>query len=337
MRYYCAYFDIYYVPRALALIRSLQRHAGEFRLYALCFDEASFDVLTQAKLTGVLPLREDALIQFEPRLAEARSNRSRIEFFFTCTPALVLYVLDQVRTGEMVVYVDADLFFYSSPSPVESELGNGSILIYPHRFPWWLRGQTRFGYFNVGYLAFRNDPRARRCLTWWRDRCVEWCFDRLEGERFADQKYLDQWPALFEGVVVGRHWGAGLAPWNLGAAKLDVQNGHVLVHGDPLVFYHFHGLRCINPYVFYDRLLPLGAYASRKIVKYIYHPYLRELSAIMRDMNLVAPIPRRPSNWRSVRGLLQYLVSSYYVLAGEWLHDRRTARHHSVAVARPCD
>ncbi len=329
MRHFCAYFDIRYLPRALALYRSLRRHAGEFRLHALCFDSASLELLTRLRLPEIAPFPEENLLKYEPRLADARARRSRVEFIFTCTPTLLLYVLDQVSDTDTVSYVDADLFFYSSLDPLDDELRRGSILIYPHRFPWWLRSLAKYGEYNVGYLAFRRDGAARRCLEWWRDRCIEWCFDRVESGRFADQKYLDAWPGLFDGVVVGRHGGAGLAPWNLGAAKLKFDGGKVFVNGQPLIFYHFQGLRSAGPYFFSDLLLPMGAYPGPRIVRHIYRPYLRELSSVMQELDLTAPSPRRKAAGQSFRKLLQPLLSSYYVLAGEWWRDRRRAERRT--------
>src|SRR5205823_10040223 len=102
----------------------------------------------------------------------------------------------------------------------------------------------------VGLMAFRNDSFGRECLEWWRERCLEWCYDRLEGDRFADQKYLDDWPTRFERVVVLQHKGAGVAPWNAMNYQICLQNGRVIVDGQPLIFYHFHGLKIINRWLY---------------------------------------------------------------------------------------
>lgn len=318
MRYFCTYFDLNYLPRALALYRSLCRHASPFRLHALCFDKASVCRLRELRLPEVHVIEESELLDAVPRLADARNNRTRLEFYFTCTPALTLHVLDQLAPSEVLTYLDADLYFYSSPASLEGEMDGGSVLIYPHRFPWWLRYQEKYGRYNVGYLSFRHDATARECLSWWCDRCIEWCYDRFEANRFADQKYLDRWPELFSGVIVGRHPGAGLASWNLGASRLSVREGQVFVNGAPLVFHHFHGLRILSPFVFCDRLLTVGVIAGPRIVRHVYRPYLQELSGIIRDLNASDVGRRRAPGLTSLRGILRYLVSSYYVLWRDW-------------------
>jgi hypothetical protein len=222
-------------------------HAGPFTLWVLCFDDTAHDVLSRLKLANLRPVSLQEFEEGDETLQNAKGNRSRVEYFFTCTPSWLLYLLNRHPEIERITYLDADLMFYSPPSPVFEELGDRSILIVGHRFPERLRHlEASFGTYNVGLLAFRNDPNGKCCLRWWRDRCLEWCFDRPEKGRFADQKYLDDWPVRFEGVVVLQNKGAGLAPWNHMSYRVQIQDGKITVDDDTLIFFHFQGVRIIN-------------------------------------------------------------------------------------------
>ena len=158
----------------------------------LCLDDATADTLERLALPGIEPLRLAALEAAHPELLEARANRSRVEYYFTCTPTLIRHLLAATPPGESLMYLDADLYFFSDPEPIDQELAGHSILIVGHRFTAALRGLEEHGIYNVGLLGFVNDANARACLEWWSARCIEWCYDRVEPERFADQKYLDQ-------------------------------------------------------------------------------------------------------------------------------------------------
>src|SRR3989304_6037026 len=218
MLHFCTYFDRNYLAQGLTLYRSLMEHAGPFTLWVLCFDDPARDVLSRLNLANLRPVSLQEFEKGDEALQNAKRNRSRVEYYFTCTPSWLLYLLG--RHPEKLRHLEA-----------------------------------AFGIYNVGLLTFGNDLRGKSCLQWWRDRCLEWCGDRPENGRFADQKYLDDWPGRFDGVVVLQHKGAGLAPWNHMNYMVRIQNGEIAVDGNPLIFYHFQGVRIIN-----RRFFDPGAY-----------------------------------------------------------------------------
>ena len=284
LRHYCTYFDRNYLYRGLALYRSLNRHSPEFVLWVLCFDNTTYEILTHLQLPSLHPISLQAFEADDVPLLQAKRNRSQVEYYFTCTPSLLLYVLNHNRDIDLLTYVDADLFFFGPPEPIYREFANGSILIVGHRFPPEFKHLEVFGTYNVGLMMFRRDDSALECLRLWREQCLEWCYDDPESGRFADQKYLDDWPSHFENVVVLQHKGAGLAPWNLSNYRLRAERGQILVDSDPLVFYHFHGFKTLSRWLFdmglWSRGKGLAKYlhAPDHVVKHhIYSPYVREL------------------------------------------------------------
>jgi hypothetical protein len=212
-----------------------------------------------------------------PALLDVKPSRSVVEYYFTCTPFLPGYVFDAEPTADLVTYLDADLYFFDSPEPIFDELGAGSVAIVEHRFPPPLRERERYGRFNVGWVTFRRDEAGLACLAWWGERCLEWCFDRPEEDRFADQKYLDQWPARFPGVVVIRHPGANLAPWNLASHAVGWDGRSVTVDGRPLLFFHFHALRSLRPWLYDSSLRNYYTRMTATLLWRVYRPYLTAL------------------------------------------------------------
>jgi glycosyltransferase involved in cell wall biosynthesis len=277
MRYYCTYFDHNYLPRGLALYDSMRRHAGDFELWVLCLSDECEQTLQKLKLPGVKTISMCEFEDGDAALLAAKQNRSQIEYFFTCTPSLPLFLFKKNPAMDAVTYLDGDLYFFGDVEEIHAEIGEASIAITPHRFPPALRDSERYGVYNVGWITFRRDANAFACLEWWRERCIEWCYDREENGRFADQKYLDCWPAKFNGVKVIEHPGINLAPWNLGGHQLDWEDGRVLVDGRPLLVFHFHGLKQLTRRVFDPHL---GRYHVRPGVvlkRRVYRPYFEHL------------------------------------------------------------
>jgi hypothetical protein len=282
---FCTYFDRNYLVRGLTLYSSLERHARPFVLWVLCLDDFTYDALIQMDLPSLRPIPLQTLERDDEALLQTKEHRSQVEYYFTCTPSWLLYLLNHCSGIDSVTYLDADLFFYSNPHPIYEEMAEQSVLIVGHRFTEELADREKYGIYNVGYLSFRNDAYGRECLNWWRDRCLEWCYDRVEGGRFADQKYLDDWPVRFRKVVALQHKGGGLAPWNVDNYSLVLRDGRVLVDSDPLVFFHFHSFKKLSPRLYDPGLARHGVQVNPVLKRHTYEPYIRALSAAARSLS----------------------------------------------------
>ena len=276
MRHYCTYFDRNYLVRGLSLLASLQRHARPFRLWVLCLDDATYEALEHLAGEELARIRLEELEREQPELLQARDDgRSRFEYYFTLTPCLSRSMLDR---ADSVTYLDADLYLFSSPEEAFQEIGEASVAIVEHRFT--ARAQERealHGRFNVGWLTFRDDPQARACLARWREQCLASCSEDAATGHFGDQKYLDDWPERWPGVVVLRHPGLDVGPWNLDARALSRASGGWTTAGRPLICYHFHGIRGLGGRVL-DTGLGYYGVPLTSPVRRLYAEYLAEWS-----------------------------------------------------------
>ena len=274
---YCTYFDHNYLPRGLALYHSLQRHAPGAELWVLCLSEACHRALKALDLPNLVAVRMADFEAANADVAATRSSRSQIEYYFTCSPAWILFVLENSPNAEWTTYLDSDLFFFASPDPIYEEMKDAAFGIIPHRFSRGLEEQRRFGLYNVGWVSARKRDDGITVLRWWRERCIEWCYDRVEGDRFADQRYLDRMPELFGGVHVISHLGANLAPWNVADCQLTWNNGRIEIDGRfPLLFFHFYGVRRNGSYYFNSHRFYHAPFSSLMREK-LYRPYAAAL------------------------------------------------------------
>jgi len=280
MRYFCTYFDQRYLSQGLAMSESLNRHCQNFKLWVLCLDTEVYRRLRELEIPRMELITLEELERDDPNLAEAKKNRSLLEYYFTCTPSLPLFVLENNREVDLITYLDADLFFFSSPDALFEEIADHSVAIIPHRFARSDGKAERYGTFNVGWVSFRRDDDGLACLQRWRAQCLSWCADQSEGERFADQKYLDDWPIRFRNVAILRHKGANLAPWNLSNYDISLRGKDLYVDNEPLVFYHFHGLNQLGNYLYDTRFYDYKVKATSPIICEIYRPYLRKLTKL---------------------------------------------------------
>jgi hypothetical protein len=301
--HFCTYFDSRYLLRGLALYRSLRQHCERFSLWVLCMDQECYDVLLRLNLENVTLIHIEDFEANDKELSETKSNRTLIEYFFTCTPSLPLFVLERYPEVDLITYLDADLFFFGDPFSAFSEIRNDSVAITAHRFSPNLRHMEQYGKYNVGLLSFRRDAVGIACLQWWRERCIEWCFDRVENGRYADQRYLDDWPTRFRRVVTLSHAGINLAPWNLSNHNISIREDQVWVDHQPLVCYHFHGLRHIESWLYDSNLTVYEVKPSTAVSRGIYGPYIKILWELAQELNplLEATLKLESIRWQLVK------------------------------------
>ncbi len=243
-RHFATYCDSAYLPRLKALHASLVRHAGPFRLHVLAWDDGVFDWCRPQE--NVQMRHWKVLMEDRPELQIQNlpgPRRSKVEHYWTCGPQWIADVMEQ--TGEPVTYVDADVMFHSSPEPVFAEIGEAPGGVVPHFFAKASQGlpgptvesHRIFGRFNVGLVHFVSPSVASD----WAERCRAWCYDHVDGSKYGDQAYLDDWPD--GGVRIIAHPGACLGPWAVHTRAIDVRDGVIHFGGRPLVAYHYSGLR----------------------------------------------------------------------------------------------
>lgn len=277
MRYYCTHFDVNYIAHARSLYDSLLNIGEPFTLFMFCQCDESYAILSKIAYEFAQPIHYSALENFTPELKLAKENRSKVEYFYTCGPAACNYVLNNFRKVDIINYLDADLYFLSSPEPLFTEFGNNSIGIIDHKFSWLTKRNIRYGKYNVGWISFRNDLIGRLCLTDWMNNCIDWCYQRFEDGKYADQKYLDNWPKDYKNVKVLGNIGANVGLWNISNYKIRKMNDRVMVDNTPLIFYHFANLKQVSSNVYKTDLSRAFIRTADVIKEDVYLPYINKL------------------------------------------------------------
>ena len=271
---YCTYFDRGFLLKGLALHTSLIKYNPDAKLWILAFDKYTEKILKKMRLKGVTVI---SLEDFEDKeLLAVKSTRHPVEYYWTCTPSWILYIIKKQPNAKYFVYLDSDLYFYSNPDKAVEEISDKSLLAVEHRFPIGREGMAKIsGRFNVAFNVFKNDEISKVCLKKWRIQCLDWCYWKPEDGKLGDQMYLDEWPKLYEkNLVISNNVGVDTAPWNISQYKVTNRNSSLYINENLLVCYHFHQFQILGPNHF-GRVL--GYTLSKEVIKYIYESYEEEL------------------------------------------------------------
>lgn len=280
MEHYVTLFDSNYIYQGISLYKSLERNSRHFKLWVVCVDENTYTILSKLKLSNLTPLR---LADFETSaLLAVKSDRKLGEYCWTLTPFVFDFVFSIDLDIKRLTYVDADVWIRKSPSPIFQELESVGklVLITDHGYAPEYDASATSGQYCVQFLTFYKDGTSH-IRSQWQSQCLEWCYDRMELNKFGDQKYLDAWPENFPNeihVLANREW--TLAPWN--ASRFPYGNS---------ILYHFHGLKIsLNEAGEALNFRVDGAYILPEVLKRnIYIPYIQELNESFRLLKFTDP------------------------------------------------
>ena len=275
-------FDSNYLDKGLILYESLESVMDDFRLYIVAFDDKSYEVLNALSLDKTIIVSVEDILN--EKLKTVRKTRGRAEFSYTCSPFVVDYVLNKMNE-QICTYIDSDLYFYKSPEPLIRKLTkDNSVGITSHNF---LKDCERpfhtymHGKYCVEFNTFVNDEKGQSVLKSWKEQCLNDCPGDCKDGILGDQRYLDKWPYVYEGVKEYEPLGLGVGPWNLSRFKV-VGDEIISDDGDSvdLYFYHFQKIK------FYEDGVCLNITHADKIqttfMDMLYKPYLEKTLSVRR-------------------------------------------------------
>ena len=307
MRIFCVISDSNYIKFLNTLIQSMEeRIPFEFKLVVLGLDNNVENYLIENSLNLDL-INLSYLEEKQKELLIAKKSRSKVEYFYTLSSGISNYCMINY-TYDSITYLDSDLFFFNNPEKIFSEIKGYNVAIIPHNFTDKTKKNIKYGIYNVGWVTFNNTNEGRRCLVDWYNNCLDWCYQKLENGKYADQKYLDSWPNEYERVKILKNKGLNLAIWNIGNYKISKKDGEIYVDNDKLIFFHFAGLQIISNNYIITGLSKAKVFLEGVIKFDIYSHYLKILIS---TKGKTLPSPKKNIH-RSF--LVNIIMKSYYYL-----------------------
>ena len=246
----CTIADDNFRLRFLAMRESIVRYDGEYNLNLLCLDDEIYDFISK-NYSDVNCYRIEDLVEEDSELATARENNpsyealnvckgnvedaKRLQFIWALASYFSWYCLKKLNLSD-ILYVDADIYFFNSMDYIDELKILGSIGLIENRIP----DTSVNGRFNVGIIYFKNDEQGLSCCEFWKE-----CLLNPENEYYSeygvcgDQKYLELFDKLYEGVFVFDDYIGHLAPWSLPYHKFIGTKGMWNGRLQDIIFFHF--------------------------------------------------------------------------------------------------
>ncbi len=270
-------FDTSYFVKGIAMMQSAEKHSSyEIRWTVLAMDEVTKQLLLQLNKKN---LKVVTPVDIGPDFIDLKNSRTHKEFCWSGAAFLFDHLVKREPESSLMAYIDADCYFFDDIGKCFDELGNFfAIGIHKHNFSNKnLYLESIVGKFNVGVVIGRNSKDLSQCIGRWKEQVSFECTDKPSEGFYGDQKYLDEWPLLYNRLKIFENTGIGIAPWNLDNKLIDFSY-QALKFKNNLVVYHFHGISIMKKTK--STLHIRGAKGYKipfKIKKYLYEPYIKHI------------------------------------------------------------
>jgi hypothetical protein len=252
-----------YIGLAQILESSLNAHNKDTDFFIIVADEF-LDSFDKKNLPSNIIIARNTLNIPDHQWIDMSFKYDLTEFCTSIKPASFLYFMENTNY-EKIIYLDPDIYIYSSLSPIYEVLENRSIILTPHvtKIRDHYKGDLPesnllgSGVFNLGFCGVRKNTISKKMLTWWHERLNDKCFIDAYNFYFTDQKWMDFLPCYFtsDELHISQHLGMNIAPWNFFEREIFIENDKIRVRNReesskhdnfPVIFVHYSGYNYVE-------------------------------------------------------------------------------------------
>lgn len=279
-----------YIGLAQILESSLNAHNEDTDFFILVADDFS-DNLDKDNLPPNILIARNILDIANHQWIDMSFKYDLTEFCTSIKPASFLYFIEKTEY-EKIIYLDPDIYIYSSLSPIYEILENHSIVLTPHittikdSYEGDLPESNLMGsgVFNLGFCGIKKTTTSKKMLSWWHDRLQDKCYIDAYNFYFTDQKWMDFLPCYFtsDELHISHHLGMNIAPWNFFEREIFIENQEIKVRNRqkilqnndyPVIFVHYSGYNYIEMKkgnVVQNNILNIKDYEDIKLLTNVY-------------------------------------------------------------------
>jgi hypothetical protein len=247
-----------YIGLAQILEESLKDKSPDTDFFIIVADDFSDDFDLEKLPSNILTARKKLNISHQ-QWTDMSFKYDLTEFCTSIKAASFSYFIKNTEYDK-IIYLDPDIYIYSSLNPVYEMLDSHSVVLTPHitniqdsfQGERSESGLMSTGVFNLGFCGVKRSLAAKKMISWWHERLLDKCYIDSHDSFFTDQKWMDFLPCYFsnDDLCISRHLGMNIAPWNFFERKVFVTEEGFRVRNReegagnvdyPVIFVHYSG------------------------------------------------------------------------------------------------
>ena len=242
-----------YLEQAIIALDSAKRNNifKYFFIFIVDIKEESFEKLEKLiqekqpwiKLFGSHQLTKN----YQKIMSIAYKVYSKLEICSLSKFIAIKYLLELKLDTQYLVYIDSDLYFFSSLENCFKELGKKTFLLTPHFLnPYNPLKEVEFlnsGFINIGFFIINiYGKNLNIILNALIDRISKLGFLAPNLGLYCEQKWISLMANVFwDDFHISKNPGCNIAYWNLENRFITKKNSNYFINNRKLIFFHFSG------------------------------------------------------------------------------------------------
>lgn len=265
------------------------KHDPDFHFFFICLNDEVESLMKNMELTNATLINIKDIENEDRELANVKTTRNDKEYIWTAKASVLLYIINHFLEIDHIVWLDGDTAFFSDPQPIFDEWKDYSIFLTEEKFIGkyeWLGRMN--GFYNTGFMGFKRDENSLECLKWFREKLIEWCFDKHERGLWSDQVYVNDWTDRFNNVGVAENLGINVTPFILLYTRTELgyivtlNDNNIYINDRKLILFHYYGFKYFDGNVF--DLCGYEMEFTDEVIEWIYLPYILECNEVMEQI-----------------------------------------------------
>lgn len=237
-----------HLARAKVLAKSIKLHQPEIKVIVCLVERHLNPDLTDFQYFDEVVLAKDTWVGNDGEFDRILFKYEAWEACCFAKATLFDYIFNKYSEENHVLFLDSDMEVISPLEDLPHRFNRSSILLSPqHMYKGMEYDNFKYGVYNAGLIGVSRTPDGLGFIKWWKKRLERHSYFGDYDTLFAEQKWLNLVPSLFDGVEVIKHPGYNIAGWNFPERKISrTSNGKYTVNGETLYVFHYHSINWLE-------------------------------------------------------------------------------------------
>lgn len=231
---FCTMASCEYLPKCLALLKSMENVLKDFRLWVCCLDEEVYDALIRLNHENIRPIHARCIGNDE--VEGSMKGIGTKAYAYILKGFFLAFLLKNNYNLRKLVYLDSDVFLSADPGWIFEALDSCSVLLFRNRKTETIADKSVL--FCAWLIGFRRDKNAFDCIDSLKYNSLWHVRNDVGFDANTYRGIINNWHLKQKGVRVVNDPAAALEPTGRICSKIIRREGKLFFGGKRIMAAH---------------------------------------------------------------------------------------------------